>query len=140
MKKNVGIWIDNTQALIVFVEGGNETVKVIESEVENTHPKGGSGSSTPYGPQDVISEGTVMERKKQQFKRFYAEILDEISLAKELYIMGPAEAKTGLKKAHDDRNNRKPELVAFAAAERMTENQLRAKVRKFFKDKPETKK
>lgn len=140
MKKQVGIWIDNSKAQIVTIQDGNESLKIIESDVENTHPKGGSGSSTPWGPQDAISESKVMERKKQQFKKFYTDIIDQISSSNQVYIIGPAEAKKGLKKALEESTLTQPKIVGFEASDKMTKNQLKARVRKFYGGKNVAKK
>jgi hypothetical protein len=38
MKKQTGIWIDSTKAIIVSLEDGKEAVTEIQSELENRVP------------------------------------------------------------------------------------------------------
>ena len=75
-------------------------MEVMDSNVEEFNPKGGSGSSTPYGPQDSISESTYLERRKQQEKNYYKQIIQQLSDADAIVILGPAEARIGLEKGH----------------------------------------
>ena len=64
MYRQSGLWIDNAKTHLFFYSEKEIKVKTIYSEIEDFHMKGGSGSSTPYAPQDVVSGKKLMERKK----------------------------------------------------------------------------
>lgn len=130
-----GIWIDEKQAWIVYKKFEQTILKAIGSEVETYHLRGGSRTSTPYGPQDTVSETGLLRRKKQQLRQFYKRVINELLPAKRIYITGPAEAKIGLEKELASITNLTLKMLVVETADRMTENQFKAKVRDFF-DKP----
>ncbi len=129
-----GVWLDFRKALIVTVNGNDTTMEVMNSDVEEFNPKGGSGSSTPYGPQDSISESTYLERRKQQEKKYYRKIMQELADADSFIILGPAEARVGLEKAVEAEKGMNTKLAAVLSEESMTDNQVQALVRDYFRD------
>ena len=56
MKKQAGIWIDSTKAIIVTLDGKNESIKEIQSDLENRvyHDKEGDKGSF-FGGQHIDS-------------------------------------------------------------------------------------
>ena len=56
INKPVGVWLDFRDALITYLDNGTERIVRISSEIDESHPVGGSGTSTPYGAQDAVSE------------------------------------------------------------------------------------
>ncbi|MEO9485224.1 MAG: hypothetical protein ABJG47_17325 [Ekhidna sp.] len=127
-----GVWIDERQAWIVYQNRNHVSLKAVGSEVETYHLHGGSGSSTPYGPQEAISETTLNRRKEQQLKNYYHLVIEELLPAKRLYISGPAEAKIALEKEIAQRKNLPLKSVVVEPADSMTKNQFKAKVKDFF--------
>lgn len=126
-----GIWIDEREAWIVYKDDEIK-LKKIGSEVEPFRVHGGSGSSTPYGPQDTVSETKFMRRKKQQLKQYFVHLIDELKPVDRLYIAGPAEAKIGLESEIAGMSHDKINVVAVDTTDIMTENQWKAMVREFF--------
>ena len=127
-----GIWIDERQAWILSCAKNNLLLKTIRSEVEAYHLHGGSGSSTPYGPQDVVSETALNRRKDQQLRNYFQLVISEILPAKRLFITGPAGAKTGLHKELNLMKDHTFESITTESSDSMTENQFKALVREFF--------
>lgn len=132
MAKNIGIWIDKKNALIVDLSAINHEVKVVESDIEFFHPKGGSRSKTVYGPMMNIKEKSYSEREKHQSKKFFLDILEQIKDCDLLYILGPGEMKMNFKKFIEERNLDHPNIMGVETADNMTNNQLIAKVKSFF--------
>ena len=58
MKKQQGVWLDIRNAHIVTITGSDVDMQTIISGIDEYNPKGGSGTCTPYGPQDSISESS----------------------------------------------------------------------------------
>lgn len=134
MKKQVGIWLDYREALVVRLEDADATLARIESEIEDFHVAGGARTpGTPWGPMDKVSESGYLERRNQQEQRFYKRIMEAVKEADELYIFGPAEAKLGLEKAIEASTTFSPKVLAVEVADSMTQNQVVAQVRSFFK-------
>ena len=109
-------------------------LKSVESKVDFINLHGGSRSSTPYGPQETVSETGLLRRKKQQLRTYFKSVIDEILPAKRIYIAGPAEAKIGLQKEIEQMKNLSFGSMVVESADSMTENQFKAKVKQFFSD------
>ena len=138
--KFVGIWIDHARAVVVGIDGGTETVAIIQSNVEgHFRLKGGSRSATPHGPQNVVSESQRENRRNHQLKRYYGSVIAAVGNARAIFIFGPGEAKTELKRELMRSKGLATKLVGTETTDKMTENQVRAKVRELFaKPSPQT--
>lgn len=132
--KNIGIWLDKNKALIVTITAETETFETVTSNVENFHIHGGSGTRFKGGPQDVVQDSRYLEREKNQFKVYFDELALKIKEADGIIIFGPAEVKDKLKselEASYSEVNAK--VKAVQVADSMTDNQVKAWVRDFFK-------
>lgn len=132
MNTQIGIWLDEDKALVVTPSEETEQLKTIISEIEHYHLHGGSGSSTPYGPQDAVSESKLLERKKHQREVFFEKIIAQLGNTSSIALFGPAETKKELAKALQKHPAYKEKVVAVETADSMTENQVKALVRDFF--------
>ena len=135
MKKQAGIWIDSTKAIIVTLDGKNESIKEIQSELENRvyHDKEGDKGSF-FGNQHIDSQKTFDERKKHQINAYIKNVISNVNEVDELYIFGPAETKTKLeKKIQEEKSTMAGKLKSVETADNnMTSNQIVAKVKKFY--------
>ena len=133
MKECVGIWIDHEKAFIVSIAAGEVTINNIVSNVDgHIRLSGGSRSSTPYGPQEGPSEGRREERRRQKLRQYYKKIISIISDADKILIFGPGEAKTELMKEMRRSKELSSRIVGTQTTDKMTERQIKAKVRRFF--------
>ena len=126
-----GVWVDERKAWIASKRSGDIIVVTIDSEVEPFHLHGGSGSSTPYGPQDTVSEKTLQRRKAQQLHRYFQHVIRMIKPVNRLLITGPAEARIGLEK-EIGKSTLKLGMLINTPSDSMTENQFRAMVLNHF--------
>jgi hypothetical protein len=134
MKRQTGIWIDSSKAIIVTLDGGKERISEIESDLENKmyHEKEGN-KGTFSGSHHSNTENKFEERRKNETNHFLKNVLSHIKLADELYIFGPAEAKIKLEaKINTDKSFDSSKLKMVESAESMTTNQIVAKVKKFY--------
>jgi hypothetical protein len=129
MKKQIGIWLDFSEAVIISPDG---TITIIPSEIEHKKPKGGSRSKSPWGPMDKISESKYLARRLQQETHFYTRIMDVLPDGQELFIFGPAEAKLNFQKALEANSARSFNILGLETADAMTNNQKVARVKDFF--------
>jgi len=131
MNDGTGIWIDRKEALISTVKGSNQSLLRIDSQIEVGHVKGGSGSSTPYGTQDAVSESKYLEKKKHELKKYFDRVAKSLVDVKTLLLTGPAETKSelmeDLKLRHEFGNTE----MYMRTVDKMTENQFKALVRDF---------
>jgi stalled ribosome rescue protein Dom34 len=122
MKKTVGLWIDHRKAVIVFVEGKEEEIKLISSKEEKQH--GQSGVSKPA---DDIRQRELTGH----LNSYYDEVISCIRDAESILIFGPGEAKGELKKRLE-KDNHGARIVGIEPSDKMTDPQIVAKVREHF--------
>lgn len=128
MKKEVGLWIDHREAVIVTVahKGADEgeEIKRISSDME------GHGRFSAHAP-----EGSPEDQRDKRFanhlNRYYDEVIAAIRDADAILILGPGEAKGELKKQleHEKLSGR---IVGIETVDKLTEPQIVAKVRQHF--------
>ena len=136
-RRNVaGLWLDRRQAVVVSITDIGEFVTLIESDIERkVRLSGGSRMKrTPYGPMQVSVDGKQEARIRRQMRRYYQEIISNIQDANRILIFGPGEAKTELRKELRKTLGIAQKIITVEPADKMTERQVAAKVRHFFKD------
>ena len=134
MKRQTGIWIDTSKAIIVTLEGGkDEKISEIDSAVENKvyHDKEGN-KGTFSGVHHGNSETKFDNRKKEQLDFFIKEVLSYVKGADELFVFGPAETKIKLEQKIQGEKLFANKLKAVETADKMTLNEIVAKVKKFY--------
>jgi uncharacterized alpha/beta hydrolase family protein len=133
-KNYAGIWIDHRQAVIVSITDHGETIKRIVSEIERkVRLSGGSRTAkTPYGPQQVSVDGKQQERINRQLRQYYQKIIQRIQDATKILILGPGEAKTEIKKEIQKSSGLVVKRISVEPADKMTERQIAARIRRFF--------
>ena len=122
MKKTVGLWIDHKKAVIVFVKGQEEEIKLISSNLEKHHRQ--SGVATPA---DDIRQRELTE----DLNVYYDEVVSCLRESESILILGPGEAKGELKKRLE-KDNLGGRIVGIEPADKMTDPQIVARVREHF--------
>jgi len=133
MPGRCAIWLDHSKALIVrFTPEGEADVEEIESGIEKMHKTtGGAGGRAPYH-HGYVSKSSEEERRHHQLSKFYDRITGKVGMCTKVVILGSGLAKQELNKAIESLpGQRKPKLEVHPA-EKMTEKQLVALVRKEF--------
>lgn len=121
MKRTVGLWIDHKKAVIVFLSGDEEEIKLINSNIQKHHRQ--SGVATPADMRQ--REAT------EHLNVYYDKVILSIREAEAILIFGPGEAKGQLKKRLEKEKLGR-HISAIEAADKMTDPQIVAKVRKHF--------
>jgi hypothetical protein len=123
MKRMVGLWVDHKKAVIVFLAGQQEEIKVISSNIEKHHRQ--SGVATP---------ADIRQREAtEHLNVYYDEVVSCIRESESILIFGPGEAKGELKKRLE-KDNLGARIVGIEPADKMTDPQIVAKVRERFLD------
>jgi hypothetical protein len=129
MKKEIGVWIDRQEAILVILTDGEEEIRHIpSSRVKYTAYPANSQARTPagltgnplYDPRDRSYVG--------QLNKYYEEVIAAIQGADSVQIFGPGEAKGELEQ-RIRQGKLNTHLPVLEAAERMSDLQISAKVR-----------
>ena len=132
--KNKGIWMDIQKAHIVMLTEERKQMQTLFSEVEDYHPKGGSGTKLKGGPQDVVQDSKYLERKNNQIRIYFRNLAEAIKDADSIVLFGPSDTAEKFRK---ELSENKKELAAkikmVRRADSMTDNQIVALVRNFYK-------
>ena len=132
---NVGIWLDKEKAFIINIKNGNESLKKIDSNVDDFRIHGGSGSRVKGGPQDVVQDSKFLEKENHQLKAYFKELANEVEEADALAIFGPAETYIRFQKYILDNYPKLGKKISTVKnADSMTENQMIAMVQNFFSE------
>ena len=127
MKKKIGLWIDNREAVIVrLTDEDEQIIRVISDAEKQIRFEGGSRKD------GLQTTETIQGRKfEMQLGKYFDDIIAHIRDAEMIQIFGPGEAKDGLLKRIEN-DNLKERIVKIETADSMTENQIAAKVRAYF--------
>lgn len=132
--KKIGVWVDKDKAYIVTVENKTEELVTINSNIEHFHIGGGSGTKAKGGPQDVVQDSKYLEREKHQVKAYFKELVTQIDDADVIVVFGPAEMNMRFKKELEEHYKElNSKVKAVKKVDSMTNNQVKALVRDFFK-------
>ena len=127
MNGKAGIWIDHRDAFIVIVGDGREETTRIPSGVEK-HVR--------FSGRSASEEGSADDQRDRQFAvhlgRYYDEVIAHVRDTEAILLFGPGEAKREFEKrlASEGLGER---IVGIETADKMTDHQIAAKVRDFFR-------
>ncbi|MCS6982294.1 MAG: hypothetical protein N2110_06510 [Flavobacteriales bacterium] len=132
MKKVLVIWMDYAEALIGQQDDGDVRITVLPSEIETmVREEGQTPDYTKFTPFHVSNnENRNHHREQEQVKKYFKRLEDAIKGAGKIYIMGPGEAKKEFSHFIKEHTKNSPEILAVENCERLTEGQLRAKMRR----------
>jgi stalled ribosome rescue protein Dom34 len=132
MANQVGVWIDHREAIVVKVtDQGTDTVR-IDSEFESQPRRSSDHTSGKFESLQVPSDDTRERRKNADLNHFYDEVIAHFDHAKSLYIIGPGEARTELRKRLESKHPTAEKCV-IEATDKMTTPQIVARVAAHFK-------
>jgi len=135
MTRNVGVWLDHENAMLVTLSDAGEKRRKLSSEVErHTRAHGGGRSANPQGGFDVSTGKRADRRRSHQIKSWFEEIVEAIGDADRIYLGGPGEAKREFLKNLEKRRELAEKVVGMDSAPALTENQWAAMVRDFYGD------
>ena len=135
MEKKTGIWLDKEQAIIINLSPGKHHIKYLESNITTRERFPGEGKNFGrFGKQFLSLESKKRNMIKNQSDEYLKNIIDEVKYTDKLVLFGPAEMKTHLEKAIQGNNLVSEKLVGVEPADNMTENQLIAWVKDYYKE------
>jgi hypothetical protein len=132
MEKFIGIWLDHKKAVLISISGNSEDKQVILSEVQSKRRIAGEGKQyTRMGNAFIDPEHHQEEKFRHQLDKYYQTISKYVQDASDILIFGPGEAKLELKKFLDKEKTLEGKIRQVETADRLTENQIAARVREF---------
>jgi stalled ribosome rescue protein Dom34 len=132
MKSKVGLWIDHKKAVIVFLTGEKQEIKLINSNVQKQDRRSAtSRHEGRFESQSLAAEDHRDRAFMGHLDIYYNNVIASIRDAEAILILGPGEAKGELKK-HLETKNLGDRIVAVETVDEMTDPQIAAKVRQYF--------
>jgi stalled ribosome rescue protein Dom34 len=127
MTKEVGLWIDHRQAVIVsYLDEQEQNIQRVASDVEKRVRYSGDTSE---------SQGSTEDGRDRQFdnqlNHFYDEVISYLRDATSILILGPGEAKGELQKRLENQGVSE-EIITLKTTDKLTDNQVAAEVRQHF--------
>ena len=124
MERDVALWIDHRQAVIVTISGDAERLSHVLSGVEK-HVR--------YSASEGGSEDGRDRRFEGHLNRYFDDVISEIRDAKSFLILGPGEAKHEVEKRLRDQGLGE-RIVGVETVDKMTDHQIAAEARKRFRE------
>ena len=128
MKKEIGLWIDHRQAVIVILsEAGEEIQKITSNMEKHVRFKGGAASE----------DGSTEDVRDRQFGNrlhsYYDEVVAVIRDANSIQLYGPGEAKGELEKRLAGAGL-KSRIIRIETVDKLTDKQIAALVRQHLQE------
>lgn len=126
MKKQIGLWIDHRETILVTIgEEGEETRRIESGMEKHVRFSGGAGS------RDHSADDQRDRQFTEHLNNYYDEVISSLQNAESILIFGPGEAKGELEKrlASKGLGGR---VVGVETEDKMTDRQIAAKVRQHF--------
>ena len=132
MKKEIGLWIDRREAVLVILTDAEEEIRHIASSSEKyIREPDKSNAGNPQGLIGFTVEDQRDRKYANRLNKYYDEVIAVIHGADSIQIFGPGEAKGELEK-RIGRIGLKARMPATEATDKMTDPQISAKVREHF--------
>jgi hypothetical protein len=132
MNVKVGLWIDHRKAIVVVVTDKGEEIGLVISAIERQARRSiSSRHMGSYEPQQVPADDSRQRAFTEHLNIYYDAVIASIRDAESILIFGPGEAKGELKKRLE-RINLGGHIVRVETADKMTDRQIAAKVRRHF--------
>jgi len=135
MQDKVGIWVDHKKAVLVHFTASGHEIKQVKFKAGKPLSEGRvAARNKSHGRLDWTADDKIQNKAEVDRKGYYRDIIAATNGCMELFVFGPAQAKTELKKQLLAK--KVPGLVLdVAAADDMTEAQIAATARAHFASK-----
>jgi hypothetical protein len=135
LKTKTGLWIDHRKAIIVaLTDKGEEMGLVISKAEKQPRRSGDSPLKGSYESSQVPASDTLQRTLTGNLNIYYDAVIAGIGDAESVLIFGPGDAKGELKKRLE-KNNLDGRIAGIETVDKMTDRQIAAKVRNYFKKK-----
>jgi len=131
--ENKSGFVDRPQeGQIVTVTDNGEEMGLIVSKVEKQPRRSGdSPLKGPFEPHQVPAQDSLQRTRTEHLNIYYDAVVASVRDAESILIFGPGEAKGELKERLE-KNGLGGRIVGIETADKMTDRQIAAKVRRHF--------
>lgn len=134
MKKNIGIWIDTNQAIIINLLNDHCGLKRIQSNIDTRERVPGEAKKYGrFGGQYTTYEKNRLNKKNEQTNQYFKALAKEISNCNNVVLFGPSTIKILFEKEIKNNLQIAHKLLGVYNSEALTENQMIAWVKDFYK-------
>lgn len=134
-KQYVGVWIDSKNAMIITISDKGQMIKKIDSGIETRiREEGEKNKISKLGGQSLDLGKKKLFKKKDQQSNFFKNVIEEINHADSFVLFGPSSMKYNLGKEIHKNIELSGKIDGVETADSMTENQMYAWVRDFYKE------
>lgn len=126
MKKEVGLWIDHREAVIVTLFDQEEKTEHVTSDIEKYVQDSGLGDDSKEDKRDRLDR-----RFDSHLSKYYDEVIACLRHADSILIFGPGVAKSELQKELEEQALGE-HVFGIETSGSMTDAQVAAKVRRYF--------
>ncbi len=138
MGTEIGVWIDSRSAVIVAAEsdlaGEAGEIRKVAADLEKQLRLGGGerAKASLYGAQIEPADDRREMISKESLRSFFDDVVAALRGARSVFLFGPGEAKEEFKKRLE-RDGLGGRIVGVEPAGRMSDRQIKAKVRAHFR-------
>ena len=131
MLRKAGLWVDHRQAVVIVLSGQKTETRRIESKSEKQLRRtGDSPLKGPYEAQSVSADDSQEVKLTGSLNNYNDEVITCLTGVDAILLFGPGEARGELQRRLAARNLEK-RIVGIETTDKMTENQITAKVKQY---------
>lgn len=136
MKVKAGVWIDHKKALLIIFEDNKEKKILVESGIDKViAPATRLHSGNPYGRGKSRAEDISERDLKNHQDKYLRSVIPYLKGVASILLFGPGQTKKDFGKLIE-KSDLQTKIIAVETADRMTDAQFAAKVRKRLVIKP----
>lgn len=134
MKKLIGVWLDHSKAKFINIKDGKAEITTISSPYKrHIRIPGEVSNKTKFGPVYYSNlEYKTHHKKRHDLISYYKDMEKRLIKFDEILLFGPTKAKTELFNHLIMNKIFKPKSITFKNADKMTEKEMAAFVKKYF--------
>ena len=120
-KKTIGVWLDNTKAVIIFKKDGEtDSEFVVQDTIKST------------SSQSTGNEHTMNNAKKTEQAKYFKSLSTVLAAYDEILLFGPGQVQEQLLHHLKEDQQFNSKKISVETAENASDGQMIATVRKFF--------
>lgn len=133
MKKNIGIWMDSSQAVVVKLSNDSHSLKKIESSIDSRERVPGETKKYGrFGGQYITYEKNRRNRKYEQTNLYFKNLVKELDNCNSIVLFGPSNMKHLFEKEIVKNMQIANKLAGVVNSDSLTENQIVAWVKDYY--------
>ncbi|MBL7922733.1 MAG: hypothetical protein JNL88_00900 [Bacteroidia bacterium] len=133
-RKQIGVWMDHAQAHFIHPATEGEKVTTESSDLESHlrfHGEGADGTLLG-GFRSTNNEHHKHQREQEVMHRYFQSLQEKLMDYDEIFLFGPGTARVELHHLMKDNARFSDKRISLESADKMSENQMKAKVREHF--------